>query len=215
MPLTHRIDPTCFIHESSYIDPPVIVGPGTRIWHFCHVMANVRIGRDCVLGQNVFVQSEVHIGDRVHIQNNVSVYEGVTLEDDVFCGPSAVFTNVVNPRSRFPRKGEYQATRVGRGATVGANATVVCGHVLGEHCFIAAGAVVTRDVPPFALVAGVPGVVAGWMSRYGRRLQFGPDGTARCEATGDVYRMREDNHVERIDSCPESRAHAPAGIERR
>lgn len=206
----HSIHETCFIHESSCVDSPVVIGRGTRIWHFCHIMPNVEIGEQCVLGQNVFVQSTVRIGNHVHMQNNVSVYEGVTLEDYAFCGPSAVFTNVVNPRCEFPRKNEYQVTRVGRGATIGANATVVCGHTLGEHCFIAAGAVVTHDVPPFALVAGVPGRVVGWMSRYGRRLHFDSNGIARCDVTGDVYRKTASGAVDLIESSAQGacREHA-------
>ncbi len=209
----HSIHETCLIHQSSWVDPPVVIGRGTRIWHFSHVMSDVRIGQECVLGQNVFVQSTVRIGDHVHIQNNVSVYAGVTLEDYVFCGPSAVFTNVVNPRCEFPRKNEYQATRVSRGATIGANATIVCGRTLGQYCFIAAGAVVTHDVPAFALVAGVPGRIVGWMSRYGRRLHFDPNGIARCDATGDVYRQSGSGAVDLIESssqgvCCEHPGHA-------
>jgi UDP-2-acetamido-3-amino-2,3-dideoxy-glucuronate N-acetyltransferase len=178
-----------FVHETAIVDPPVCIGDGTRIWHFSHVMGGAVIGDRCVLGQNVFVAATARIGNHVHLQNNVSVYDGVVLEDYVFCGPSMVFTNVTNPRCEFPRRGEYRQTLVRRGATVGANATILCGHTLGAHCFIGAGAVVTRDVPDFALVLGTPGRVAGWMSRYGQRLSFDASGLARCPATGDVYRL--------------------------
>jgi UDP-2-acetamido-3-amino-2,3-dideoxy-glucuronate N-acetyltransferase len=159
-----------FIHESSYVDDGAVVGDGTKIWHFCHVMAGAVIGERCSLGQNVVVMPGTRIGDNVKIQNNVSIYEGVELEDDVFCGPSMVFTNVINPRSHVSRKHEYQRTLVRRGATIGANATVVCGVTLGEYAFIGAGAVVTKDVKPFALVTGVPGRQVGWMCRCGERL---------------------------------------------
>lgn len=159
-------------HPSAVIDPGAVIGAGTRIWHWSHVMTGARIGRGCSLGQNVFVGTDVVIGDRVKIQNNVSVYEGVVLEDDVFCGPSMVFTNVINPRSHVPRKHELRPTMVGRGATIGANATVICGHAIGQYAFVGAGAVVTRDVPDHALVVGVPARVVGWMCRCGLRLTF-------------------------------------------
>lgn len=181
-----------FAHETAVIDEPVEIGAGTRIWHFSHVMKGAKIGANCSFGQNVLVSSKVTIGNNVKVQNNVSIYDCVDLEDDVFCGPSMVFTNVINPRSHVTRKDEYMRTRVCRGATIGANATVVCGTTLGEFCFIGAGAVVTRDVPPFALVLGVPGRVAGWMSRFGERLAFDGRGEARCPHTGDVYRLRDD-----------------------
>jgi UDP-2-acetamido-3-amino-2,3-dideoxy-glucuronate N-acetyltransferase len=175
-----------FVHESSYVDDGATVGRGTRIWHFCHVMPGAVIGDGCTLGQNVVVMPRSRIGNNVKIQNNVSIYEGVILEDDVFCGPSCVFTNVANPRSHVSRKHEYQETRVGRGATIGANATVVCGHRLGEYCLIGAGAVVTADVLPYALVAGVPARRIGWICRCGVRL---PDGPApACGACGARYR---------------------------
>jgi UDP-2-acetamido-3-amino-2,3-dideoxy-glucuronate N-acetyltransferase len=176
------------------VEPGAVVGPGTRIWHFSHVMPGARIGRDCVLGQNVFVGADVVIGRRVKIQNNVSVYEGVTLEDDVFCGPSAVFTNVVNPRSHVPRRREFRPTRVRRGATIGANATLVCGHTVGRYAFVGAGAVVTGDVPDHALVLGVPARVAGWMCRCGVRLVFRA-GRARCRACGAGYAQRGERVV--------------------
>jgi len=157
-------------HESSYVDDGAEIGPGTRIWHFCHIMKGAVIGPRCSVGQNVVMMSGSSLGANVKVQNNVSIYEGVHCEDDVFLGPSMVFTNVVNPRSHVSRKSEYKRTDVRRGATIGANATIVCGHELGEYCFVAAGAVVTHDVQPFALVAGVPGRVIGWMCRCGLRL---------------------------------------------
>ena len=159
-----------FIHESSYVDDGASVGDGTKIWHFCHVMPGAVIGERCSLGQNVVVMPGTRIGNNVKIQNNVSIYEGVELEDDVFCGPSMVFTNVINPRSAVSRKHEYQRTLVRRGATIGANATVVCGVTLGEYAFVGAGAVVTKDVKSFALVTGVPARQVGWMCRCGERL---------------------------------------------
>jgi UDP-2-acetamido-3-amino-2,3-dideoxy-glucuronate N-acetyltransferase len=160
-------------HESALIDAPSAIGKGTKIWHFCHIMPGARIGERCSLGQNVFVAAGCVIGNNVKIQNNVSVYEGVTLEDDVFCGPSAVFTNVDNPRSHVPRKNEYRPTRVRRGATIGANATVVCGATLGRYSFVGAGSVVTRDVPDYAMVYGNPARVRGWMCFCGVKLGLG------------------------------------------
>ncbi len=176
-----------FAHESAYVDTGAVVGPGTKIWHFCHIMPGAVIGERCNLGQNVVVMPGTRIGNNVKIQNNVSVYEGVTLEDDVFCGPSCVFTNVLNPRSHVSRKHEYQPTLVRRGATIGANATIVCGITLGEYCFIGAGAVVTSDVPAFGLMVGVPARRVGWMCRCGVRLQF-RNGSATCTACGSGYR---------------------------
>ncbi len=184
------------VHESSYVDDGAIVGAGTRIWHFCHVMKGAEIGEKCSLGQNVVVMPGVVLGRNVKVQNNVSIYEGVRCEDDVFLGPSAVFTNVVNPRSHVSRKHEYRATLVKRGASIGANATVVCGHDLGEYAFVAAGAVVTRSVPPYALVAGVPARVIGWMCACGERLALGADvpegAAARCTACGARYERSAD-----------------------
>lgn len=178
-----------YIHPSSIVHESAEVGEGTRIWHFCHVMHTTKIGRDCSLGQNVFVAAEVTIGDNVKIQNNVSLYTGVVVESDVFLGPSMVFTNVVNPRSHISRKHEYRTTLVRKGATVGANATVVCGVTLGNYCFVGAGAVVTRDVPDYALVYGTPARIHGWMCHCGIQLNFpdGGDGTASCADCGASY----------------------------
>lgn len=176
-----------FAHESAYIDDGARIGRDTKIWHFCHVMPGAEIGEGCTLGQNVVVMPRVRIGNRVKIQNNVSVYEGVVLEDDVFCGPSCVFTNVSTPRSHVSRRDAFQTTLVRRGASVGANATIVCGVMLGEYCFIGAGAVVTADVPPYALMVGVPARRVGWMCRCGERVHPG-DGDAACERCGTSYR---------------------------
>ena len=179
--------PNYFAHQSSFIDPGAVIGEGTKIWHFCHVMPGAVIGERCSLGQNVVVMPGTRIGNDVKVQNNVSIYEGVTLEDDVFCGPSCVFTNVLNPRSHVSRKHEYQPTLVRRGATIGANATIVCGTTLGEYCFIGAGAVVAADVPAFALMLGVPARQAGWMCQCGVRLEV-KAGAARCGSCGAGYR---------------------------
>ncbi|HXG67262.1 MAG TPA: acyltransferase [Blastocatellia bacterium] len=195
-----------FVHESSYVDEPCEIGEGTKIWHFCHVMPNSRIGRRCNIGQNVVISPRVRIGDDVKIQNNVSVYTGVELEDEVFCGPSMVFTNVINPRSHVSRKDEYRRTLVKRGASIGANATVVCGNTIGRYAFIGAGAVVTRDVPDYALVVGNPGRVVGWMCQCGIKLGFAPnrekDEETTCQACGKKYVKRsgtvsEDAEVEK------------------
>ncbi len=181
------------IHATAVVDAGAQLGPGTRVWHFAHVCAGARIGAHCSLGQGVYVAGDVHIGDRVKIQNHVSVFDAVTLEDDVFCGPSVVFTNVLNPRAAVPRKHEYRATRVRRGATLGANATVLCGTTIGRYAFVGAGAVVTRDVADFALVLGVPARWQGWISRHGERLNFDGGSPARavCAATGDRYELRD------------------------
>ena len=176
-----------FVHESSYVDEGAVIGKGTRIWHFSHVMPGAVIGERCNLGQNVVVMPGTVIGNNVKIQNNVSIYEGVTLEDDVFCGPSCVFTNVLNPRSHVSRKSEYLKTLVKRGASIGANATIVCGATLGEYAFIGAGAVVRGEVPPYALMVGVPARQAGWMCACGTRLRV-MAGVARCGACGTEYR---------------------------
>lgn len=180
------------IHPSAIVDPGAEIGEGTRIWHWVHVSAGARIGRDCTLGQNVFVADRVVIGNNVKIQNNVSVYDEVTIEDDVFCGPSMVFTNVYNPRSAFSRRDEYRPTRVRRGATLGANCTIICGVSIGEHAFIGAGAVVNRDVPAHALMVGVPARQIGWISRFGERLELPltGDNEAKCPRTGDRYILR-------------------------
>ncbi len=163
-------EPNFYVHPSAYVDEPCEIGQGTKIWHFCHVLANARIGEGCVLGQNVMVAGSAVIGNNVKIQNNVAVYDGVVLEDDVFCGPSCVFTNVINPRSQIVRRHQYQPTLVKRGATIGANATIVCGATIGRYAFIGAGAVVRGDVADYALMLGVPAVQKGWMSRHGHRL---------------------------------------------
>jgi UDP-2-acetamido-3-amino-2,3-dideoxy-glucuronate N-acetyltransferase len=177
------------VHPSAIVDDGAMLGPGTRVWHFSHVCGGARIGAGCSLGQNVFVGNDVLIGDRVKIQNNVSVYDAVTLEDEVFCGPSMVFTNVYNPRSGIVRKDQYRRTLVRRGASIGANATIVCGVTVGSHAFIGAGAVVKRDVPDFALMAGVPARQLGWISRFGERLPLplSGNGEATCPHTGEVY----------------------------
>ena len=178
-------------HPTALIDEGACIGEGTRVWHWVHICAGARIGANCSLGQNVFVGNRVVIGDNCKIQNNVSVYDNVTLEDDVFCGPSMVFTNVYNPRSAVPRKDEYRDTIVRRGATLGANCTIVCGVTVGEYAFVAAGAVINRDVKPHALMAGVPARQIGWMSRHGERLDLPLDGDAMaaCAATGEQYRL--------------------------
>ena len=181
------------IHSSAIVDHGAVLGDGCRVWHFVHIAAGARIGRDCSFGQGVYV-GNVSIGDRVKVQNNVSIYEAVTLEDDVFCGPSMVFTNVMNPRAAVSRRHEYRPTLVKRGATLGANCTVICGTTIGEHAFVGAGAVVSDDVPAFALVVGVPARRIGWMSRHGERLQLQASGSgeARCPATGERYRLDGD-----------------------
>jgi UDP-2-acetamido-3-amino-2,3-dideoxy-glucuronate N-acetyltransferase len=184
-------------HPSAIVDDGATLGEGTRVWHFAHVCGGARIGAGCSLGQGVYVGNDVVIGDNVKIQNNVSVYDAVTLEDDVFCGPSMVFTNVFNPRSAVPRKHEYRRTLVRRGATLGANCTIVCGTTVGEYAFVGAGAVVSRDVPPYALGVGVPARRIGWMSRHGERLALPPSGhgEAECPATGERYRLDGDTLI--------------------
>ena len=179
-----------FVHESSYVDEGCEIGEGTKIWHFSHVMSGARIGRRCNIGQNVVISPQVVIGDHVKIQNNVSIYTGVTLEDDVFCGPSMVFTNVVNPRSHVSRKDEYQPTLVKQGASLGANSTIVCGHTVGRFAFVGAGAVVTKDIPDYALVVGNPSRITGWMCSCGVKLAAGaaPPSTRRASRVAPAIR---------------------------
>ena len=188
------------IHESAYIDHPVEIGAGTRIWHFSHVLPRSKIGRDCIIGQNAAIGPDVIIGDQCKLQNNVSIYPGVTLEDGVFCGPSCVFTNVINPRAQVERKAEFRQTVVKRGATIGANATIICGHDLGEYCMIGAGAVVTKDVPAYALMVGTPARRVGWMSKAG--VILGED--LVCPLDGSVYRETGVDRLEIVtDVSPE------------
>lgn len=186
-------------HETAVIDKGCQIGAGTRIWHFSHIMPDCVIGERCNIGQNVVISPGVVLGNNVKIQNNVSVYTGVVCEDDVFLGPSCVFTNVLNPRSAIPRKNQYRKTLVRRGATIGANATIVCGHTIGEYALIGAGAVVTKDVPPYALVVGNPSKQIGWVSEYGYRLRFDEKGEARCPESGERYLLKEGGVV-KIDN---------------
>jgi UDP-2-acetamido-3-amino-2,3-dideoxy-glucuronate N-acetyltransferase len=190
----------CVIHPTACVDEPCEIGAGTRIWHYSHVMSGARIGRGCILGQNVFVAGTADIGDLVKIQNNVSIYDGIILEDAVFCGPSCVFTNVTNPRSEIVRRHQYRVTLVRRGATIGANATIVCGATVGRYAFIAAGAVVRGDVPDYALMAGVPARQKGWMSRHGHRLSA-PDaeGILHCSESGWRYRETAPGELHCLD----------------
>jgi UDP-2-acetamido-3-amino-2,3-dideoxy-glucuronate N-acetyltransferase len=182
-----------FAHETAVIDEGCQIGKGSRIWHFTHIMTGAVLGENCNLGQNVLVSSDCILGNNVKVQNNVSIYTGVICEDDVFLGPSMVFTNVLNPRSAVIRKDEYIKTLVQKGATIGANATIICGNTLGAFCFIGAGAIVTRDVPPYALIVGNPGKHAGWMSEYGHSLRFDADGHASCPESGDKYELKNEN----------------------
>lgn len=180
-----------FVHETAVLDEGCHIGEGTKIWHFSHIMKGCSIGRNCNIGQNVVISPEVILGDNVKVQNNVSVYTGVTCDDDVFLGPSCVFTNVTNPRSAVNRKSQYAKTHVGRGATIGANSTIVCGHDIGAYAFIGAGAVVTKHVPAYALLVGNPARQIGWMSEYGHRLHFGVDGNAMCPESHEKYRLKD------------------------
>ena len=185
-----------FIHDSSYIDEEVSIGEGTKIWHFSHILSNSKIGNNCSLGQNVVVGPNVNIGNNVKIQNNVSVYDGVTIEDDVFCGPSCVFTNVINPRSSVSRKEEFRKSNIGKGASIGANATIICGNDLGAYCFIAAGATVTKTVPNFAIMAGTPAKRIGWMSKAGSRLES----DLVCPIDKSKYFLESENKLVEIDN---------------
>lgn len=186
-----------YAHPSSIIDEGCRIGEGTKIWHFCHIMSGAVIGNNCVLGQNVMMASNVVIGNNVKVQNNVSLYEGVTCEDDVFLGPSVVLTNVINPRSTVSRKNEYKNTLIKKGASIGANATIVCGNTIGEFAFIGAGAVVTKDVPAYALITGNPGIQTGWMSEFGQKLIFDANNKAVCKESKQEY-VLENNQVKKI-----------------
>lgn len=188
-----------FKHESAYIDEGCQIGEGTKIWHFSHIMPNCQIGQNCNIGQNCVISPEVILGNNVKIQNNVSVYTGVICEDDVFLGPSMVFTNVINPRSGVNRRGQYTKTIVKKGASIGANATIVCGHNIGKFAFIGAGAVVTKEIPDYALVVGNPAKQIGWMSEYGHRLKFDENNIAVCPESKDQYQIRN-NKVEKISN---------------
>lgn len=190
-------DTNFFAHETAIIDENCIIGSGTKIWHFSHVMSNCVIGENCNIGQNVVISPEVVLGRNVKVQNNVSIYTGVTCDDDVFLGPSMVFTNVINPRSAVNRKSEYAKTHVGKGATIGANSTIVCGHDIGEYAFIGAGAVITKNVKPYALMVGNPAKQLGWMSENGHRLKFNDQNIAICPETGEKYELR-DNQVYKL-----------------
>lgn len=191
------MDKEYFAHETAVIDEGCSVGKGTKIWHFSHIMSDAVIGENCNIGQNVVVSPAVILGNNVKVQNNVSIYTGVICEDDVFLGPSMVFTNVVNPRSAIIRKDQYRKTIVGKGASIGANATIVCGNNIGEYAFIGAGAVVTKEVKPYSLVVGNPARHIGWMSEYGHRLKFDTEGIAECPESHEKYRLLN-NHVEKI-----------------
>ncbi len=186
-----------FAHETAIIDEPCEIGKGSKIWHFSHIMKNCQIGENCNIGQNVVVSPEVILGNNVKVQNNVSIYTGVICEEDVFLGPSMVFTNVVNPRSQVNRRGQYTKTLVKKGVSIGANATIVCGHDIGEYAFIGAGAVVTKEVLPYALVLGNPAKQVGWMSEYGHRLEFDHEGLASCLESNEVYKL-EDKKVKKL-----------------
>ena len=187
-----------FAHESAYIDEGCVIGKGTKIWHFSHVMPNCTLGENCNIGQNVVISPNVTLGRNVKVQNNVSIYTGVICEDDVFLGPSMVFTNVINPRSAVNRKSEYARTTVKKGASIGANATIVCGNDIGEYAFIGAGAVVTKDVPAYALLVGNPARQTGWMSEYGHKLKFDNQGIATCPESNQQYKL-ENNKVSKIN----------------
>lgn len=195
--MTTSSDNTYFAHPTAVVDEGAEIGAGTKIWHFCHIMSSAKIGSRCNFGQNVMVANDVVLGNNVKVQNNVSIYTGVVCEDDVFLGPSMVFTNVVNPRSHVNRRGQYTKTTVKRGASIGANATIVCGHDIGEFALIGAGTVVTKDVPPYALMVGNPARQIGWMSEYGHRLYFDEAGVAVCPESQERYQL-VDNQVKKI-----------------
>ena len=181
-----------FAHESAFIDEPCTIGNGTKIWHFSHIMANCSLGENCNVGQNVVISPDVHLGKNVKVQNNVSIYTGVNCEDDVFLGPSMVFTNVINPRSAVNRKSEYMRTTVRKGASIGANATIVCGNDIGKFAFIGAGAVVVKEINPYALVVGNPSKQIGWISEFGHRLDFDENGLAICPESKEKYELKND-----------------------
>ena len=187
------MDKKFYINQFAVVDDNVEIGEGTKVWHFSHIQGGAKIGRNCVFGQNVNVGNNVTIGNYCKIQNNVSIYEGVTLEDYVFCGPSMVFTNILNPRCKYPQVGAqfYIKTLIKEGASIGANATIVCGHTLGKHCMIGAGSVVTKDVPDYALIIGNPGKIVGWVSEAGKRLNFDSEGKAFCEKSGKTYSLKD------------------------
>ena len=186
-----------FAHDSSVVDPGCSIGSGTKIWHFSHIMHSCILGENCNIGQNVVISPDVILGNNVKVQNNVSIYTGVTCDDDVFLGPSMVFTNVINPRSAVNRRSNYMKTHVGKGASIGANATIVCGHDIGKFAFIGAGAVVTKEVPDYALVVGNPARQIGWMSEYGQRLHFDLDGKGKCSESNELYQL-ENNKVTKV-----------------
>lgn len=192
------MDKEYFIHETAVADPGCTIGKGTKVWHFSHIMPDAVLGENCNIGQNVVVSPGVVLGNNVKVQNNVSIYTGVICDDDVFLGPSCVFTNVVNPRSAINRRGQYATTHVGKGASIGANATIVCGHDIGAYAFIGAGAVVTKTVLPYALVVGNPARQMGWMSTHGHRLEFDSNGLATCPESGESYRL-ENGSVTQLD----------------
>ena len=196
-----------YIHPTSLVEEPVKIGAGTKIWHFSHVMPEAAIGRNCNIGQNAFIAGNVKIGDNVKIQNNVSVYEGVILEDDVFCGPSCVFTNVTVPRGHISQRGKYTPTIVKKGATIGANATIVCGNTIGRYAFIGAGAVVTYDVPGHALVYGNPARIQGWVCECGTKLDFARNGESRCSSCGNEYMRQETEGEQRIERVVSAGSH--------